>query len=167
MNATDKQAGWVITKVHDDDDQSRIGYGQGVEQAHDTNASFDAVIGRTIFVQTGMKPDDIPSERRVKWRSFSDDGDPAYDGVIDINWLYAPDEWPDEDHDLAYNLDRWNETDWGAVCVFYNAADIRRCRPDLAEHVAKHGRVNPDGERGKFFLSNARFDPQAWIEIYG
>jgi hypothetical protein len=166
MNAT-KTIGWVITKVHDSDDQSRVGYGQCTEQAHQTQASFDAVIGRQIYVETGLKPDDIPSNQRVKWRSFSDDGDPAYSGVIDINWLYAPAEWPDEDHDLAYNLDRFNETDWGAVVVLYNAADIRRCRPDLAEHVAKHGRINPKAEASKWFLENAKIDPQSWLEIYG
>jgi hypothetical protein len=167
MNATDKQVGWCITGVHSDDDKNRIGYGQSAKQAEQTQASYEAVIGRTIYMETGLKADDIPFERRVKWRSFSDDGDPAYDGVVDINWLYAPDEWDEDDDDLAYNIDRFNETDWGAVCVFYNAADIRRCRPDLAEYVAKHPRVNPAGERGKFFLSNAKIDPQAWIEIYG
>jgi hypothetical protein len=163
---TAKTTGWVITKVHDSDDQSRVGYGQCYIQAQETQSSFNAVIGRTIFVSTNLKADDIPSERSVKWRSFSDDGDPAYDGVIDIYWLFAPDEWPEEDEDLAYNLDRFNMEDWGAVCVFYNAADIRRCRPDLTEYVAKHPRVNPTGERGKFFLSNAKIDPQAWLEIY-
>ena len=167
MNDTDtKQIGWVISLVHDSDDQSRVGYGQCVNEAHKTQSSFDAVIGRTIFVETGLKPDAIPYERRVKFRSFSDDGDPAYDGVIDINWLFAPDEWPEEDEDLAYNLDRFCMEDWGATCVLYNAADIRRCRPDLAEYVAKHGRINPDGEAGKWFLSNAKVDPQSWIEIY-
>jgi len=167
MNKTDKQAGWVITDVHDDDDKGRIGYGQGAAQAKATESSYNSVIGRTIYVETGMTPDAIPFDRRVKWRSFSDDGEPAYSGVVDINWLYAPDEWHDEDHDLAYNLDRFNMEDWGATSVFYNCADIRRCRPDLAEYVANHPRVNPDGERGKFFLSNAKIDPQAWIEIYG
>jgi hypothetical protein len=166
MNTTEKSIGWVITDTHDDDDKGRIGYGQCVNEAHETNASFEVGIGRTLFVETGLKPDAIPFERRVKWRSFSDDGDPAYMGVVDINWLFAPDGWPEEDQDLAYNLDRFNMEDWGAVCVFYNCADIRRCRPDLAEHIAKHDRVNPDIERGKFFLSNAKFDPQLWVEIY-
>jgi hypothetical protein len=159
----EQHIGWVITAVHDDDDQRRVGYGQGMTQANETAASYANVVGRTIYMSTDIPKDAIPYDHAVKWRSFSDDGDPAYDGVVDINWLYAPDEWPDEDHDLAYNLDRFNETDWGAVCVFYNAADIRRCRPDLAEHVAKHSRVNPDGERGKL----AGIDAAAWICIYG
>jgi hypothetical protein len=166
MNAT-KSTGWVITKVHDSDDQSRVGYGQSVEQAEATGVSHDNVIGRTIFVSTGMSPDSIPSERRVKWRSFSDDGDPAYDGVIDIWWLFAPDEWPEEDEDLAFNLDRFNTNDWGAVVTLYNAADIRRCRPDLAEYVATHTRMSKESTAGKFFISNAGIDPQAWLEIYG
>src|SRR3954453_16261851 len=147
MNMTDKQAGWVITKSHDGDDD-RIGYGQGLKQAEDTTASFNAVIGRTLFVSKGLTADMIPSERRVKWRSFSDDGDPAYDGVVDINWLYAPDGWDEEDNDLAYNIDQFNMTDWGATCVFYNAADIRRCRPDLTEYVATHTRVSTKNEAG-------------------
>jgi hypothetical protein len=165
MNMTDKQAGWVITKSHDGDDD-RIGYGQGLKQAEDTTVSFNAVIGRTLFVSKGLAADMIPSERRVKWRSFSDDGDPAYDGVVDINWLYAPPEWPEEHEDLAYNIDHFCMEDWGATCVFYNAADIRRCRPNLAEYVAGHPRINPASEAGKGFLAEAKIDPQAWIEIY-
>jgi hypothetical protein len=159
--------GWVITGVHDDDDKRRIGYGQKLQQADETIDSFNAVIGRTIYVHTDLTADMIPSDKRVKWRSFSDDGDPAFDGVVHIDWLYAPDDWDDEHHDLAMGIDRFSEADWGAICVLYNAADIRRCRPDLAEHVAKHGRINPKGERGKFFLSNAKIDPQSWLEIYG
>jgi hypothetical protein len=64
-------------------------------------------------------------------------------------------------------VDRFSETDWGAVCVMYNAADIRRCRPDLAEWVAMHGRINRESDAGRWFLENAKIDPQAWIEIYG
>lgn len=167
MGTIVKQVGWCITGVHADDDKDRIGYGQGIERADMTRVSFDNVIGRTLYMDTDLKSDDIPFDKRVKWRSFSDDGDPAYDGVVDIEWLYAPAAWPEEHQDLAYNVDRFNMEDWGAVCVFYNAADIRRCRPNLAEYVAGHPRVNPAGERGKFFLSNAKIDPQAWIEIYG
>src|SRR3954454_12205048 len=80
----DKQVGWLITATHDDDDR-RVGFGQCYKRAKETQSSFNAVIGRTIFMSTDMKADDIPFERRVKWRSFSDDGDPAYDGVVDIN----------------------------------------------------------------------------------
>lgn len=163
---TSKTTGWVITNVHDSDDQNRIGYGQCYTQAQETQSSFNVGIGRTLYVSTDLKADDIPSERRVKWRSFSDDGDPAYSGVIDINWLYAPEEWPEEDQDLAYNLDRFNMEDWGATSVLYNAADIRRCRPNMAEYVATHSRISKESEAGKHFLSNAKVDPQAWLEIY-
>src|SRR5262245_4480850 len=155
---TEQHIGWVITGTHDDDDNSRIGYGQCMKDAQETEASFEMVFGRTIYVKQHINPDGIPSERRVKWRSFSDDGDPAYDGLVDIEWLFPTEDNPDGDEDPAYNIDRFCETDWGAVCVFYNAADIRRCRPDLAEWIARHPRVNPDGERGKFFLSNAKID---------
>lgn len=158
--------GWVITHVYDDDDKSRIGYGQKLQQADQTIDSFNAVIGRTVYMHTDLTPDMIPFERRVKWRSFSDDGDPAFAGVVDINWLFAPDDWDEEHHDLAMGIDRFSEADWGAICVMYNAADIRRCRPNLAEWVAKHGRISRESERGKFFLSNAKIDPQAWLEIY-
>ena len=166
MNATDKQVGWCITATHDDDDNDRVGYGQCADNAHDTQSSYDAVIGRTIFLQTDLKADSIPFDKRVKWRSFSDDGDPAYEGVVHIDWLYAPVEWPEEDGDLAYNVDRFNMEDWGAVVTLYNAADIRRCRPDLTEYVATHGRINPKSVAGKLFLENAKIDPQAWLEIY-
>jgi hypothetical protein len=164
MNAVDS-IGWLITATHDDDDD-RVGYGMGAEQAQQTHDSYEAVIGRTIFVRSDLTVDMIPFDKRVKWRSFSDDGDPAYDGVCHIDWLYAPDEWPEADQDMAFNIDRFNLEDWGAACVFYNAADIRRCRPELAEHVATHTRINPDGDAGKSFLREAKIDPQAWIEIY-
>lgn len=135
--ATERMVGWLVTKVHDSDDDSHIGYGQTLDKADDTHASFEAVIGRTIYLATDMSINDIPYDKRVKWRSFSDDGDPAYDGVVHIDWLFAPDDWPEEHEDLAYNIDRWNMTDWGAVCVAYNGADIKRVRPDLADYVER------------------------------
>jgi hypothetical protein len=158
--------GWLITKVHDSDDSGRVGYGQRLQEADATTDSFNGVFGRTIYVHTDLTEDSIPFERRVKWRSFSDDGDPAYDGVVDINWLFAPDDWEEEHSDLAYKIDTFVMNDWGATSVLYNAADIRRCRPEYAEYVARHTRISKDSEAGKRFLSNAGVDPQAWIEVY-
>jgi len=157
--------GWLITSSSDGD-TDRVGYGQCIKLAEQTAASFAVGIFRQIYLETDLKPEAIPYERRVQWRSFSDDGEPGYNGVVDINWLYAPNEWAEEHHDMAYQVDQFCMNDIGAVSVLYNAADIRRCRPDLAEHVAKHPRISRESERGKWFLSNAKVDPAAWLEIY-
>jgi hypothetical protein len=161
MNASDTMVGWVITKTHDDDG-ARIGYGQTLKHADDTTESFAAVFGRQIYMATELSEDMIPYEHRVKWRSFSDDGDPAYDGVVHIDWLYAPDEWEEEHSDLANQIDTFVMTDWGATVVVYNASDIRRCKPEFSEYVAKHPRM----ER-KQWLKTAGIDPTAWLPIYG
>jgi hypothetical protein len=161
----EQHIGWVITAVHDDDDQRRVGYGQGMTQANETAASYANVVGRTIYMSTDIPKDAIPYDHAVKWRSFSDDGDPAYDGVVNIDWLYPLEDAciGSEDEDPAYNIDRFCMEDWGAVIVAYNKADIRRCRPDLAEYVAKHPEINPQAE----WVKEAGIDAAAWICIYG
>lgn len=133
--ATERMVGWLITGTHDDDDKHRIGTGQTLDNAKDTESSFIMVFGRTIFIVDDASLNDIPYDKRVKWRCFSDDGDPAYDGVVHIDWLFAPEDWPDEADDLAYNIDRYVMNDWGATVVAYNGADIKRVRPDLADFV--------------------------------
>jgi hypothetical protein len=140
MVAEDKQIGWFITKVHDASDSERVGYGQSIDTARKTMTSYEMMFGRTLFVETGLSLQDIPYDKRVKWRSFSDDGDPAYDGVVHIDWLYPTDESENDtqDDDLAYNLDRFCMEDWGAVHVAYNIGDIKRCRPDLADYIDRH-----------------------------
>lgn len=159
---TEKHIGWVITNVHDDDDE-RVGYGQGMTEANETAASMAAIVGRQIYVKSDIDKDAISTDKRVKWRSFSDDGDPAYDGIVHIDWLFPTEEIKGfEEDDPAYNIDRFCETDWGAVVVVYNAADIRRCRPDLAEYVARHPRM----ERPEW-LKEAGIDKDAWLPIYG
>lgn len=163
---TEKHIGWVITKEHDttDDEPGRVGYGQGMGEANNTAASYAGIVGRTIFMESGIDPKTaIPKERAVKWRSFSDDGDPAYDGLVDIDWLF-PDEPLDDftEDDPAYNIDRFCMEDWGATVVVYNAADIRRCRPRLVEYVARHPRM----ERTEW-LKTAGIDKDAWLPIYG
>lgn len=165
MNATDTMVGWLITGTHDED-KGRIGYGQTLQHAEKTQDSFAAVVGRQIYMATDLTEDAIPYDKRVKWRSFSDDGEPGYDGVVHIDWLYAPDEWEEEHEDLAYNIDQFNTTDIGAVVVLYNANDIRRCRPEFGEYVSKHPRINPEAPRGKAFLKEAKIDPASWLEIY-
>lgn len=150
-----REVGWVITKVHDADDQSRVGYGQVLGEAEQTEASYEAIIGRTIFVSRSLKHSDIPKGKLVRWRSFSDDGDPAFDGVVNVDWLFG-----EEDH--AYNIDRFCMEDWGAVMVVYNAGDIRRCKPDLADYVERHPRITA-GE----FTKTAGIEPQSWLPIYG
>jgi hypothetical protein len=121
----EQHIGWVITAVHDDDDQRRVGYGQGMTQANETAASYANVVGRTIYMSTDIPKDAI--------------------------------------EDPAYNIDRFCMEDWGAVIVAYNKADIRRCRPDLAEYVAKHPEINPQAE----WVKEAGIDAAAWICIYG
>jgi hypothetical protein len=133
--ATASMVGWLITDTHDEDDKRRVGYGQKLQQADQTTDSYNGIFGRTIYVHTDLTLNDIPYDKRVKWRSFSDDGDPAYEGCVHIDWLFAPDDWPEEHQELAYNVDRFCMEDWGAVCVAYNGADIKRCRPDLADFV--------------------------------
>lgn len=151
-----REVGWLITKDHVPmEDMNRVGYGQILAEAEGTEASYEAIAGRTIYVSRKLKVEDIPSDKRVKWRSFSDDGDPTFDGVVNVDWLYG-----EEDH--AYNIDRFNMEDAGAVIVLYNAADIKRCRPDKSESVDKHPRMS-HGE----WLKTAKIDPQAWLPIYG
>lgn len=131
---TTVEIGWVITEVHDDSDKNRIGYGQSRELSRMTDQSFENVIGRQLFVADHLAKESIPSNKRVRWRSFSDDGDPAYDGIVNIDWLFPE---GDDDEDPAYNIDRFCMEDWGAVIVLYNGADIERCMPDKADFVSR------------------------------
>lgn len=170
MTTATKDTGWVVTKDHSyeadennlpPDCGNRAGFGMGLNDAKETIESHNNVVGRTIFISNGMDPDSIPSNKRVKWRSFSDDGDPTYDGIIHFDWLLGEIEG-DDGEDLGYELDRWNMEDAGAVVVLYNVADIIRCDESKRAWTEIHPRiVHPE------FLRTAGIDSKAWLPIYG
>lgn len=149
-----REVGWLITKEHAELEgiTSRVGYGQLRVHAAETEQSFDNVIGRTIFVDKSLTEHMMPEEVRVRWRSFEDDDVPAYDGVVNVHWLFDPD-------DLAFNIDRFNETDVGAVHVYYSVNDMY-ARSDVVktpawERVITNRAVELPGSDGR------------WIEVYG
>jgi hypothetical protein len=147
--------GWVITST-ESSSRNRIGYGQGMEDASATQQSFDAVVGRTIFMGFGLKARAIPSDKQVRWRSYSDDGDFAYAGVVNVDWLF------DED-DSAYNIDRFCMEDWGAVIVLYNFTDIERVLREEGKDVPRF--VTEGIERGSD--NYAPKSKECWKAIYG
>lgn len=165
MNGQDQQVGWVITNADPDGgDESRIGYGQATAEAVETVDSYKRIIGRTSFMQTGLSHIEIPADKRVKWRSYDDDGGFCYEGFVHINWLFpspendgqdGSDVW-DTDEEPAYNINRFNEADVGAVIVIYNGTDIIRCDESKRQWVEKHPRM----ERKGFPAGN-------WLPIYG
>ena len=157
-----KDTGWVVTRDHDPGPNERLGFGMALREAAATIESHNNVVGRTIFIDTNLDPDDIPANKRVKWRSFTDDGDPIYNGVIHFDWLFGEIEGVDSDEDLGYELDRWNIEDAGAVVVVYNVADIIRCDESKRAWTETHPRITSSE-----FLGTAGIDSKAWIGIYG
>lgn len=149
------EVGWLITKEHVELEgiPSRVGWGQLRVHSEETDASFDRVIGRTIFMDKSITEHMMPEEVRVRWRSFEDDGFPAYDGIVNVNWIFG-------EEDNAYNIDRFNESDVGAVHVYYSADDImgrgqRLKKPEWVRFAENHvGAKEFPGYHG------------SWIEIY-
>lgn len=119
-----REVGWLITKEHNELEgiPSRVGWGQMRVHAQETDASFDRVIGRTVYMDKSLTEHMMPEEVRIRWRSFEDDGLPAFDGLVNFNWLFDED-----DNNLAYNIDRFNETDVGAIFVWYSVDDAIEC----------------------------------------
>lgn len=158
INMDTKQVGWVIT--HADElggSEDRIGFGQLLAEADATQESHDRVIGRTIYVSRNLSYDDIPEDQRVRWRSFDDDGEPSYRGVVRLDWLFGEDEMAD----AAYNIDRFNMTDVGAVIVLYSGEDIVRCDESKLDFVNRHPRM------GRRMGNLSKDDLQGWLPIYG
>lgn len=122
--------GWVITNYHVGGDYRRIGYGQILGNAIDTRISYNAIVGRTIYVKTDLKNTDIPYDQRVRWRSYDDDGEACYEGYVRYDWLMGDVNKNDEEEELAYNIDLFNMEDVGAVTVLYNGDDMTRCAPE-------------------------------------
>ena len=150
-----REVGWLITKqyVELEGIDTRVGWGQLRTHARETDSSFDRIVARTIFMDTSLTEHMIPEEAKVRWRSFEDDGCPAYDGVVNVTWLFG-------EGDNAYNIDRFNSEDVGATHVYYHVNDIIDCaakakREDWARFAIAH--------------SYKRFagDISRWIEIYG
>ena len=118
MDVEQRTVGWIITKEHAELEgmPSRVGWGQLRAHANETDDSFDRVVGRTIFMDKSLTEHMMPQDVQIRWRSFEDDGFPAYDGIVNVDWLF--------DEDLANNIDRFNETDVGATYVWYSVDDI-------------------------------------------
>src|SRR4051794_308525 len=102
---TQREVGWIIVKEHAELEgiPSRVGWGQLRVHAQETDASFDQVVGRTIYMDKSLTEHMMPDDAKVRWRSFEDDGFPAFDGVVNVDWLFS-------EEDDAYNIDRFNET---------------------------------------------------------
>lgn len=152
-----REVGWLVTKEHQPPmHESRIGWGQLRVHASETEDSFERVFKRTIFMDKSLTEHMIPEEFGVRWRSFDDDMNACYDGLVRADWIFNQ-----SDDELAYNIDRFNYTDVGAIHVYYSVRDIISCARKLSE---------PKWE--KFARSHTRSDISnedhgAWIEIFG
>jgi hypothetical protein len=136
---------WMIDKDHinqNDPEGMRINWGQRINHARDTDASFDAIIGRRISIDTKCNAIEIPTDKRVRWKAYDDDDILYYEGHIDAQLLL------DSDEDYGYNVDRFCMEDAGAVHVYWNLADIAQHNPSFAEN-------------------HHQSDKKGWIEIYG
>lgn len=176
-----REVGWLVTAdppgEEDDRPSGRIGYGQLLGHARETTASFNGVIGRSVFVDTSLTEHMIPEDKKVRWLSFSDDMDPGYAGVVNVEWLLgAPAGLDDEDDDPAYNIDRFCETDRGDVIVLYNAEDIKRCAAALSSNDARRERWTRFAENHPRLSADRRQAMQGcleyeetmeWLPIYG
>jgi hypothetical protein len=153
-----REVGWVITADGAEiaGEPGRTGWGQLRVHAAETESSFERIVGRTIFMDTSLTEHMIPEEARVRWRSFSDEGDPSYMGFVNVTWLF--DNTPAW-NDLAYNIDRFCMEDVGATRVLYSADDIIRCakalgRPTWERFATEHP-------------ASATDDDERWLMIYG
>lgn len=125
--------GWLVTHDYINDGTAatvgkydvvnRVGYGQREAQADATQASFDRVIGRTVEIETELKPSQIKDP--VLWRLKQDD-ELIYAGLVSAEWILGGDE------DFGYNIWRFCEADVGGGELEFRAADLP------AEFVAKH-----------------------------
>lgn len=141
---TEHTCGWVITtdRINADDDFNRVGYGQGAKEAKETVASFERVIGRTIFMRDDLTVNQIPIEQRVRFKAFDDDMELYYEGVVDLDWLMGTGRFEEiarEEFcgDLGYEIDRFCMEDAGAVHVYYSGKDIAQ-HAQYKEMVERH-----------------------------
>jgi hypothetical protein len=99
-------AGWVIMRDLIDPDDPCVGYGQVQGNADDTQASFEAVIGRTVYVSTELSSDLVRDS--VAFRLRDDDGEVYYEGRIRRDWL---------DDDRAFLPLAWAEANAGCTIM--------------------------------------------------
>ena len=145
---------WTVVADHTEAGTGRRGYGMGLREAQQTAESFNAVIGRTIFLRRNIMRSQI--EKPVKWVSFSDDGDITYSGVINADALMGKIATEDDD-DLGYHVDRFNMEDAGAVIVLYCPSDLaKHGYPEFVTNHPKNGRT--DGDLSRF---------PDWLPLYG
>jgi hypothetical protein len=135
---------WMIDKDHinQPDENPRTNWGQRINDALETNDSFDAATGRTVYMDTKCSAMEIPADKRVRWKAYDDDDELYYEGHIDAQLLV------DSDEDHGYNVDRFCMEDAGAVHVYWNVADI-----------AKHN--------SSFAINHPKSNKEGWVEIYG
>ena len=112
MSGTPREVGWVITKESLPTTNLRVGWGQMRVHAAETESSYDKVIGRTIFMDKSLTEHMMPEDIQVIWRAFDDDNEMMYEGIVRFDWLFG-------DDDLAYNIQRFCETDVGATVVLF------------------------------------------------
>jgi len=161
-----REVGWLITKDPSEDNyaSNRQGWGQLRVHADETEASYERIIARTIFMDKSLTEHMIPEEARVCWRAFSDDMDPGYEGIVNVAWLMVmPGEEATGD-DLAYNIDRFCMEDRGDIYVLYSREDILKCAQSFNqptwERFAKGHPIMND-EKGVIA------ELADWLPIYG
>lgn len=150
---------WVIDRDHlaEPGEESRVGYGQAMTDAQATLDSFNAIVGRTHYLSTGLRASDIPPEHRVRFRLIDEDSEAHYGGACDARILTG--ELSDEDgDDLGYNIDRFGMDDSGAVIGLYKTADLI---------AAGALRKNTDAEEAIGVEAPARYGGEDWRMIYG
>jgi hypothetical protein len=105
--------GWVIERdlLTPEGTGSRVGYGQRTAEAGDTNASFEAVVGRTVYMATGLQACDVVNP--ISFRLKDDDGEVYFEGKITKEWI-------DGEEELAFAPLRFGETDAGCTTLEYN-----------------------------------------------
>lgn len=125
--------GWVIDR--DYIEAGRVGYGMTAVEAEATQESFDGVIGRQVYVGTGLRSSDV--EDAVRFRALDDDDEVYYGGAVTASWVTGDDE-----DETAFTIDRFVEADAGATTVQFRAQDL----PD--EFVETHRRIGATREAG-------------------
>jgi hypothetical protein len=153
-----REVGWLITKEHAEleDIESRVGWGQLRVHAGETDSSYGQALGRTVFMDKSLTEHMISEDKQVRWRSFEDDGIPAFDGLVNVDWLF-------DDDDLAYNIDRFNEADVGATHVWYSVNDIIKC---AKKQPLYGGRWEQFASRNPGAVLPRSDADDRWIQIY-
>lgn len=150
---------WVIDRDHlEDGEDSRVGFGQVLTDAQATLDSFNAIVGRTHYLSTGLRASDIPPEHRVRFRLIDEDCEAHYGGACDARVLTG--ELSDEDgEDIGYNIDRFGMDDSGAVIGLYKTADLIAAGATSKRPGHEHEAIGVEAP--------ARYGGEDWRMIYG